>query len=970
VAPFVVQLTLDCLGWEFGMGAWAVGKMGELGAITAGRTTLRPPVQWKGVLHPIPIVEALVHVILKLQEMHPTDTDNPLTQCLRQLLLTMATLTGPIFQNSQERKQYASMLLHGTLQLLQRVKLDEENSYLIDVLQILGRLVANFRLSVLAELNDLNPVLSGMAQIGQQLLHDQVRDCEQAGGDVESMELREWREEALSVLVMDCTVLLASDPWLMYSGSEVTRRQAQKHLASLILGPLYSGMVACRTRMAALEEHYLVSHHAELDEDKEDILASDQKEEMEGISTVGRLDLATALASLAERHAHTMPRLQALWGEGNGQNVITAETAALLEEARLLTLYVSHLLTDDNKGEAPEIPLSVMQACQEDHDLRKQQPNQSTPSVTHGIASAVQALMQFAEAQMQKIAANPTNMMLSPILAKTFLQFLQRWGPAYIYPIGYSDSSTDNPIIHEWAHPDKAQNVVNFCVTLCLSYQCHWPQEKSVQEEAAKLLYSLVKRGGKVRAAVVNSPMFLELVKFHCVTAGTRHGALPHEFDGAVRSKLGDNASETTWAMIRGYQRLPYDDRATLFSAILVGCSDQSNGVSNHLFNDSLKAVHDSLGSLFQALGQHVQHDDVNATEMTSLCLAMVHGLTESSEMNDPERIPQFLTPLLTQLASLMSHYSNDLTVCEKLLQVFQNYTSQFIIILTKEQSMALFQASAELLKSYSKAHCQNRVIRKATAQAEAEEEQAYNDILCAIRLLINLGAKDFIDACKTSGDHSGVDSTQVTDMIFFGLQQILPLMTQGLLQFPTLCSQFFELVGFMMDTYPDKVCGLPFDLFNPLLQALLFGISHHDLNVAKASLHGLASIAREQLKSHALQPILTHHAPDLLDQCLHRLFTDVIFKSIVMDRVELCGYALLPLAAANVPRLSVVLTQLCDATYQKDQRLKQALSDLLTPEKLSKANLTGYEGRRNRALFKEAFSDFVSQSQAFLVLR
>eukprot|EP00957_Ditylum_brightwellii_P012634 954993-Ditylum_brightwellii.AAC.1 len=127
--------------------------------------------------------------------------------------------------------------------------------------------------------------------------------------------------------------------------------------------------------------------------------------------------------------------------------------------------------------------------------------------------------------------------------------------------------------------------------------------------------------------------------------------------------------------------------------------------------------------------------------------------------------------------------------------------------MLTREQCLALFSASAELLKGYSAHHCSSRVIKhcvKSSAQADLEEEQSYNDVLCALQLLIHLGTKDFIDVCTIEGAGQ-VESSQVTDVIFFGLQQILPLMTSGLLQFPTLCTQYFSLVGFMMDTYPEK---------------------------------------------------------------------------------------------------------------------------------------------------------------------
>lgn len=35
-----------------------------------------------------------------------------------------------------------------------------------------------------------------------------------------------------------------------------------------------------------------------------------------------------------------------------------------------------------------------------------------------------------------------------------------------------------------------------------------------------------------------------------------------------------------------------------------------------------------------------------------------------------------------------------------------------------------------------------------------------------------------------------------MTDVVFFGLKKVMPLMTEGLLQFPTLASQYFSLVS------------------------------------------------------------------------------------------------------------------------------------------------------------------------------
>jgi hypothetical protein len=358
--------------------------------------------------------------------------------------------------------------------------------------------------------------------------------------------------------------------------------------------------------------------------------------------------------------------------------------------------------------------------------------------------------------------------------------------------------------------------------------------------------------------------------------------------------------------------------------------------------------------------------EHVDAKEMACLCVELYGGVARAGDMVASERIPKFLTPSLPHLSGLMAYYAKDLSICESLICLFRDYAEQFIAILEPDACIALFQASAELLKSYSSHHCNNRVIIVHAAHHAAEEEQNYSDILCAIQLLIQLGTKDFIDIGV-----SGVESSHVTDMLFFGLQQILPLMTQGLLQFPTLCTHYFSLVGFMMETYTEKIRVLPSDLFGSLLESLLFGMSHYDCIVAKSSLQGLSGLIREHLQSQVLDVHLAKH-PDLIDNCSRRLLLEVVFQNVIWDRLESAGMTLLPLAAVDMGRFGVVvqqLTQQC-APIEHQHRLANAFEGLLKSEIVGKVSSRGYEGRQNRIRFKKDFENFCNEIHSFLVIK
>lgn len=350
---------------------------------------------------------------------------------------------------------------------------------------------------------------------------------------------------------------------------------------------------------------------------------------------------------------------------------------------------------------------------------------------------------------------------------------------------------------------------------------------------------------------------------------------------------------------------------------------------------------------------------------MACLCVSLYGGVARAGDMVNSERIPQFLTSSLGHLSGLMEFYAQDLTICEGLLRFFRDYAEQFIAILDSKSSIALFRASSELLKSYSAQHCSSiRVIVHS-----AEEEQKYDDVLCAIELLIQLGTKDFIDVSH----QSGVKSTQVTEMIFLGLQQILPLMTRGLLQYPRLCTQFFSLVGFMLETYAEQVKFLPYDLFDALLESLLFGMSYHDDGIAKSSLQGLSGIAREHLKSHVLDAHIatSQNHEGVIDKCSRRLLLEVVFQNIIWDRIEPAGLALLPLAAIDINRFAAVVQGIAQQIPpEHQQRLIASFEGLLQAEIVSKVTSGGYEGRKNRILFKKQFESFCHEIHSFLLIK
>jgi len=581
----IVEVTIDVIGWEWG----AEEAWDSTGNTSSGSTTslVRPPSQWREILLQPDFIKTIfqVHHTKWQQQQHQhqrSRTTYKLLHSLRQLLLLMASLTGSIFSSTEERQLFASLLIEGTLGLLQTPNIAaQEDPLLVDSLSLVSRIFVNYKMSILAHLTLLPNVLDTFAGIGRRLLHDNWLESRKTAGDLELMEHREWREEALR-LIVEGMILLCSDPWLLYSGSEDFRKSARSALGRT-LGPLYIDFVTCRTQMARLEEMYYTAHDTELDEVREEIFAVDLEEEMTSLANAGRLDLGASLGCLSNRFQQLTPQLQSLW-EGSA-NVVTPEAAGLLEESRLLTMYVGYLLTDDNEGETPVIPDTVLAACQQND------------GVTSAVIGGVQTIQQFAEFQATKVAQNPADPRWSPLLAKDFLWFFHRWVPAYVLPVDYGGSfGGENTLNQAWASPEKVQETVSFVITLSLHYHCHWPQERQVQENASILLQAIAKRCKQLRLALVAAPGFRDLVSFHCLTSGIRHSASTVEFESTVREKSGNETIRLD--MLRGYQRLPYDIKSKILTGLLIGCSEYDDEASERFLKDCLGAVQVAFSSL------------------------------------------------------------------------------------------------------------------------------------------------------------------------------------------------------------------------------------------------------------------------------------------------------------------------------------------------------------------------------------
>jgi hypothetical protein len=243
----ILQLFSSVLGWEFGTNSW-----NSVDSLTTTGSIIRPPVEWHLFIGQVNIVHAMfrMHNVC-ISRPNVNDSSCLLPRTIRQIVLQLASLSGPMFQTPSDQIQYASALCEGSLFLSQQVAagivVKEESTIMLDVYQIISRLVANFRLPLLLEIATFAPLLKCATEVGCTLLMDHFRECENAGGDPDSMIHRDWREETLGQL-LECVVLISGDHWLWHGGTDQSQYQVQKSLSDIVC-PLFDGFVICRIQM-------------------------------------------------------------------------------------------------------------------------------------------------------------------------------------------------------------------------------------------------------------------------------------------------------------------------------------------------------------------------------------------------------------------------------------------------------------------------------------------------------------------------------------------------------------------------------------------------------------------------------------------------------------------------------------------------------------------------------------------------
>ncbi len=357
----------------------------------------------------------------------------------QQLIVQFCSIHGEIFEGNEERRAYASFLLERLSMLLETIPIgkggstegtttacsfysdaltttDEEEGRVRErmALALATRsLLMNFQLKELSELQTFETFLSRLSTLTISV----VTAASHAASNGSDVSLN-WHLETFSEL-LHCWVLMASDSAVLKfkfktNLEDYKRAEKLRSGLSLVVLPLYDAYVQARRLISRAEAARAIS--SEEDGDVNEIELADISEELCQVAALGRLaasgsggGLETTIRSLslaqtAVENLVCTGMIENVPGIDPTTGFPIAAAFSVLEEARICFLMAGHLLAEDDDGETPVIPESLME------------PLSTNPETAQNVVTLLQMITGHLQWCTQHLLSGQNLLLLSPSL--------------------------------------------------------------------------------------------------------------------------------------------------------------------------------------------------------------------------------------------------------------------------------------------------------------------------------------------------------------------------------------------------------------------------------------------------------------------------------------------------------------------------------------------------------------------------
>ncbi|OBZ88181.1 Exportin-4 [Choanephora cucurbitarum] len=869
----------------------------EDGPSTVKKTYVIFPKQWQPVVGNSDVLWLFFMTYSLVQD------EDALGHRCRQCLIQLAGFQQDFFSNNHEQiKSYTTTMIHGVRKMIADVTafgtspdaLSEQGPQMLGTVQMIRRLLENVSLNILCDIPDFFQFLNEIGMITVSCLGSTVTDVDEGW-------ISEACDESLQTWVKLVDMVQPSDP-RGNANREPLSSEQQQHLNQYMTTVAYQIVETyINTR---LERAKQVLEEEEEEEDEIDAGYKDWDTFSDQLTCIGALARLNPQPCLLRIHQLLAERFESFRGFFTNQ----AQDGLILlhEQLHWIILISGHILADSGQGEQPMIPESLMQLSGSQASLEQD------PVVN--LSQLILELFRFSSS-FGSNTVEASN--CSPRVAETLIWYVERWSKSYVL-VDENEYGYMSPFIAKaFGRPGPSDGqgllLIDFLIDQIKTNFILWNADPDVLNQLVKLLHS-------------------------CGTCSNLKGGLLQSahFPGLVQF------------VTQNLEQLPEVVHNSLIQTIATISSFAPDDVTrNNYFGLMFKMIEDRLGLLlhrsdFQQVyqrGEMINHV-INALEMFD-------GLALACQFSNTQTIFQFCSRFFESFVQLMALYKTVPEVQLAILQLFADLCQRLDFgILSTQDKQLLFHTITEIVKAFGAA---NQGKRRIHTQEE-EEDKPYADISTVLVMLSNIMASENEDFNRKQTDRS-----DVANVVLFSMNIVIPLIDMEMLKIPSLCQQYIQLITHLIETFPEKLSGLPAPLFNNLMASLEYGVRHDIPDVNILTLRAITPLTIWVFE-HQQQALMK----DNLQKFLQELLNCLLFQHLDTNTIDAATNALLALICVQRDVYMALANQVIS---QQSSEIQQRL--LMAFQKLDQATPT--TPNQNVPEFKDALLAFLMNVRAIL---
>ncbi|KAH0972651.1 hypothetical protein GBA52_024807 [Prunus armeniaca] len=628
----------------------------------------------------------------------------------------------------------------------------------------------------------------------------------------------------------------------------------------------------------------------------------------------------------------TIPLLTRLFTErferlSQGRGII--DPTETLEELYSLLLITGHVIADEGEGETPLIPNAIQIHFP-----------QNLEAENHPLVILCSSIIRFAEKSLEpEMRAS----VFSPRLMEAVIWFIARWSCTYLMSREENrERNSRNILLKFFGEHNQGKFVLDIIVRISLTALMSYPGEKDLQALTCfQLLNALVQQ---------------KHICVHLVALDS------------WRDLANAFANEKTLFLLNtAHQR-------SLAQTLVHSASGLRNSEASNLY------VRDLMGHMATYLVEMSSKSDFKSIAQqpdiilpVSCLLERLRGAASASEPRTQKAIYELGFSVMNPVLVLLEVYKHESAVVYLILKFVVAWVDGQISYLEAQETAIVVNFCMSLLQLYSSNNIGKISISLSTSLLTEAKTEKYKDLRALLQLLSSLCSKDLVDF---SSDSTATHATNISQVVYFGLHIVTPLLSLDLLKYPKFCYDYFSLLSHLLEVYPETVAQLNSEAFSHVLGTLDFGLHHQDVEIVDMCLRALRALASyHYVETSAGKVGLGSHAAGLKDpggnfkegilsRFLRSVLQLLLFEDYSPDLVSSAADALLPLILCEQSLYQRLGSELIER--QANATLKSRLTNAL--QCLTSANqLSATLDRKNYQVFRKNLNSFLIDVRGFL---